>query len=554
MANLRRVPLLRLGPVLRYVGETEATIWVETDAPCEVEILGNRERTWQVEGHHYALVYIPDLEPGTVTEYSVKLDGETVWPVASGQFPHPAIRTPKAGEKIRMVFGSCRVSVPHVPPYSLKKDQDDRGREIDALYAYAHRMLDQPSEEWPHILVWLGDQVYADEVSPGTKEFIRQRRDPEQPPGEQVADFEEYTHLYYDSWTDPTIRWLLSTVSSAMIFDDHDVHDDWNTSKDWVEEYRDKPWWNDRIVGGLMSYWIYQHLGNLSPRELEHDELYQQVCDAEDAGPMLRKFAYKADREVEGSRWSYCRQIGQTKLIVMDSRAGRVLDPGERQMVDDEEWEYIRSEANGDHNHLLLATSLPFLMAPGMQYLESWNEAVCDGAWGGLWAKWGEKIRQGLDLEHWAAFGKSFHRLRGLLEEVGSGQNGHEPPASIVLLSGDVHHAYLSEVAFRRGVGMKSNVYQAVCSPFRNPLDTRERRAIKAMSSAPARWLTGAMARAAGVPDPGIRWRFVQDPTFDNQVATLEWEGRDAHMRIEKALPGDTEYPTLEDVFEHDIT
>jgi hypothetical protein len=101
---------------------------------------------------------------------------------------------------------------------------------------------------------------------------------------------------------------------------------------------------------------------------------------------------------------------------------------------------------------------------------------------------------------------------------------------------------------------MKSNVYQAVCSPFRNPLDTRERRAIKAISSAPASWLTGVLARAAGVPDPGIRWRFVQDPTFDNQVATLEWEGRDARMRIEKALPGDTEYPTLEDVFEHDIT
>ena len=30
---------LILGPLLRYVGETEATVWVETDAPCTVEVL-----------------------------------------------------------------------------------------------------------------------------------------------------------------------------------------------------------------------------------------------------------------------------------------------------------------------------------------------------------------------------------------------------------------------------------------------------------------------------------------------------------------------------------
>ncbi|MEA2443546.1 MAG: hypothetical protein QOJ12_838 [Thermoleophilales bacterium] len=538
--------------MLRYVGETEATIWVETDVPCEVEILGHRERTWHVEGHHYALVYIPELEPETTTEYSVQLDGETVWPPPSATFPPSVIRTPHAGERIRMVFGSCRVDAPQEAPYTDTKDQDDRGREIDALYAYAKRMMELPPKEWPHILVWLGDQVYADEVSPRTLEFIKQRRDTSQPPGEQVANFEEYSHLYWNSWNDPGIRWLLSTVSSAMIFDDHDVHDDWNTSKAWVEEFRAKPWWHERIVGALMSYWIYQHLGNLSPRELEHDELYARVREADDGGPLLREFALRADREVEGTRWSYCRQIGKTKLIVMDSRAGRVLEPGERMMVDDDEWHYIQSEASGDHNHLLLATSLPYLLAPGMQALEAWNEAVCDGAWGKLWARWGEKIRQGLDLEHWGAFQKSFHRVRELLEEVGSGKRG-EPPASIVLLSGDVHHAYLAEVAFPKDTGVRSNVYQAVCSPFRNPLDKRERRAIKAAASRPAKWLARGLARAAGVGDPGVRWKFEQKPTFDNQVATLEWEGREAWLRIEKAVPSDPRRPKLETVFEHRI-
>jgi hypothetical protein len=221
-------------------------------------------------------------------------------------------------------------------------------------------------------------------------------------------------------------------------------------------------------------------------------------------------------------------------------------------MVDDEEWDYIQSEAAGDHHHLLLATSLPYLLAPGMQAIEAWNEAVCDGAWGKRWAQWGEKIRQGLDLEHWGAFQKSFHRVRRLLEEVGSGKRG-EPPASIVLLSGDVHHAYLAEVSFPEGVDVKSNVYQAVCSPFRNPLDKRERVAIKAAATRPAAWLARGLARAAGVGDPGIRWRFEQKATFDNQIATLEWEGREAWLRIEKAVPGDPQRPALETMFEHRI-
>ena len=139
------------------------------------------------------------------------------------------------------------------------------------------------AREWPEALILLGDQVYADEVSPGAREFIRSRRDPEVPPGEKVADFEEYTRLYWESWGEPDMRWLLSTVPSSMIFDDHDVHDDWNTSKTWVTEMRAQGWWDDRIVGGFMSYWIYQHLGNLSPRELDEYDVYARVREAEDA-------------------------------------------------------------------------------------------------------------------------------------------------------------------------------------------------------------------------------------------------------------------------------
>ena len=65
----------------------------------------------------------------------------------------------------------------------------------------------------PDQLFLLGDQVYVDEGSPETRARIRARRDTGSPPGEEVLDFEEYTWLYHESWRDPLIRWLFSTVS-----------------------------------------------------------------------------------------------------------------------------------------------------------------------------------------------------------------------------------------------------------------------------------------------------------------------------------------------------
>jgi hypothetical protein len=544
------MPSLVLGPLLRYVGETEAVLWVETDSACEVEILGTRERTFCVCGHHYALVCCGDLERGAWHEYEVLLDGERVWPRADG-WPASAFRTYPKDTPLRLVFGSCRVAAPHQPPFSLKKDEDERGREIDALHTLAFQMRDEPREEWPDVLLMLGDQVYADEVSPGTRAFIETRRNVSEPPGERVLDFEDYTRLYHESWSDPAIRWLLSTVSTAMIFDDHDVHDDWNISEAWLEEARSHEWWNEHIKGALSSYWVYQHLGNLAPEAHRDDELLNKVKSVDDAEQLLEEFAYRADRDTAGSRWSYCRDLGNTRLIVIDSRAGRVLDEGNRSMLDAEEWDWVEEHATGGFDHLLIGTSLPWLLGRGMHYAEAWDEAVAGGAWGGVAARAAENLRQTADMEHWAAFQESFARLVELFRAIGTGERG-EPPASIVALSGDVHHAYLFEAGYPRGTGMRSNVWQAVCSPYRNPLEKKERDQIRIGMSRGFEVFARTLARLAGVRDPGIGWRMVGDgPWFDNQVATLIVDGRELHMRLDKAVPVDADTARLECVLEH---
>jgi hypothetical protein len=552
---------LVLGPMNRWASTDEATVWVETDAACEVEVRADgappaRGTTFEVEGHHYAIVRVSGLPEDAATPYTVALDGAPVWPEAGSPFPPSTLRTHSARGGARIVFGSCRTAYPHEHPFTLGPDEFDCGREVDALRAVALRMAASDPDEWPHAVLLLGDQVYADEVSPDTLEFMQSRRDTSRPPGETIADFEEYTRLYYEAWIDPPIRWLLSTVPSAMIFDDHDVIDDWNTSAEWVAEMRAQDWWDRRIVGAFMAYIVYQHWGNLSPDALDQEDVYRQVNAARDGGELLSAYAYKCDREVEGARWSYCRDIGTTRIVMIDSRAGRVLDPGRRSMVDADEWRWITEHAHGGFDHLLIGTSLPLIMAPALHYLEAWNEAVCDGVWGSLAARAGEKIRQGVDLEHWPAFRDSFEAMCELLREVGAGRRG-PAPESIVVLSGDVHHAYLAQVAFPEGSGVTARVWQATCSPFRNPLSKKERRTVEFGFSRAGHAIGRALARAAGVPPPPVRWRFQDDdPAFDNQVGTLELDGRRALARLERSLPSDrgVEYPVLEVADEHALT
>jgi hypothetical protein len=538
---------LVLGPLLRYTGSTQATVWVETDEPCEVTVLDARRRTFAVEGHHYALVVLDDLDEGSVRPYEVALDGVRVWPLDDGR-PASMIHTRQHERQARLIFGSCRVGDPEREPYTLPESKHPSAVGIDALWSLSRR-LQEGGEEWPDCLLLLGDQVYADEASLETRAFMRTRRDVREPPFLEVADFEEYTQLYREAWSDPDIRWLLSTVPSTMIFDDHDVHDDWNISEAWVRDARATSWWEARISGAFMSYWIYQHLGNLAPPELDEEALLAAVYETDDASETLRRFAWTADHETTASRFAYYRDFGRSRLIVVDSRAARVLTEGARDMVDADEWEWIAQHARGAYDHLIIASTLPVFMLQAIHDLEAWSEAVCAGAWGRLPARLGEKLRRALDLEHWPAFQRSF---RGMLELLHELAEGADAPGTITFIGGDVHTAYIAEVAL--GDAQQSRIFQIVCSPFRNPLRGRERRTIRLLQSRPARALCRALARAAGVAEPAAEWRFVTPVTFDNSIAALELDERRARVTIRRSAPRtDSGWP-LEPLHAHDLT
>jgi hypothetical protein len=554
---------LVLGPLLRYVDETSASVWVETDSPATVRVVAGEHRaearTFAVHGHHYALVCLGELPPATRTSYRVEIDGSTIWPEPDSPFPDPMIVTLERGKPLRMAFGSCRTSVTH-------DAAGNRTHGIDALRAYALRMagLTDPSRDqdpdpgsqvrWPDLVLFLGDQVYADETTDEMRAFIESRRDVEQPPGTELKDYQEYAELYRLAWTDPVNRWLLSTLPSAMIFDDHDIRDDWNTSQAWKEEMEATEWWHERITSGLASYWVYQHLGNLSPDARERDEIWQRIQAGEDdLGEVMDAFANRVDQHPETYRWSYVRDFDtQARLVVIDSRNARVLDPEHRSLLDEAEMAWFDKQLVGGFDHLLIGSSLPFLLAAGLHHVEAFSEAMAGRAFGSRLAAVGEKVRQTVDLEHWAAFQKAFTRTCEMVGEVARGERG-PAPRTVTFLGGDVHHSYVSEAWPRHGQPFRSRVIQAVCSPIRNPLPYVMRFATAFSSYGVAGPIGRIVSRSAKVPDPPWQWKYLGRPWFDNNLATLEVVPSGLHLWWAKgSIEDDPDRPVLVTV--HDVT
>ncbi|WP_432042485.1 alkaline phosphatase D family protein [Streptomyces cadmiisoli] len=523
---------LRLGPLLRYADGSSATVWVETGRPCTVEVRcadGSRgtARTFQIAGHHYALVPVTGLTAGTATAYEVYLGDTRVWPLEDSPFPPSEIRAGTTQDPVRVAFGSCRWAAPPAA------DDDPAGP--DALDTLAARLAADPAAERPDVLLLLGDQVYADETSGATQRWLSARRDLSEPPGQGVADYEEYTRLYYESWLDPEVRWLLSTVPSCMIFDDHDVIDDWNTSAAWLADMRDTPWWRERLLSGLASYWVHQHLGNLSPTELAADPVYAAVRETPDATDVLRAFAAEADADPASVRWSYRRDFGRVRLLMVDTRMARVLEEGNRSMLDAGEAQWLRTqalEAPGSYDHLLIGSSLPWLLPHLVHDAEGWDAALCRGEKGARWARFGEKLRRAADLEHWAAFPDSFDALAALIAEAGSGEGA---PATVCVLSGDVHHAYVAEPTWPGSGGPDARVLQLTCSPVHNSVPRSIRLGFRFGWSNAARFLGRRVAGHGRVPRPAIDWRRTGGPWFGNQLMTLTMKGRESRLRLEQA-------------------
>ncbi len=481
-------------------------LWAQTDEPATLTVNAGpatvTAQTFEIEGFHFCHLVLEGL-PETATPYQIRIDGLEVWPLPGNP---PSVITSRVGEQSSLAFGSCR---------------EQRSYGVDALEAYAGRA--QQGAPLPDLLALIGDQIYADELPERTQRWLAERDRPDYYPSDQVVTFAEYAHLYQRAWSQPAVRWLLSTVPTVMIFDDHEIMDDWNSSASWLADMQTRPWWSERIGAGLSSYWVFQHLGNLTAEELAADPVWKHL---------------KSDNEIEippGYQWSYRLDLGRTRMIMLDCRANRVLDEPVRRMFPQREWDWLAEQAQADCDHLVLACSLPWLLAPAIHHLQSVME-VASRRYGGVV----EKLRRRFDLEHWSAVGHSFGELTTLVQGV-------KKPVSISVLGGDVHHSYVA----RAELPDRDNVYQITCSPLNNDVSAAMKFGLK------AGWWRGfsgpgnAVARMARIPKDIIKWRVLtKPPYFGNAIATLTFDGAQANVVLECT---DTE-GNLKDVIRHQLS
>lgn len=512
--------------MLRHVGDDHATVWVETTAPCTVAVAGRRSDTFEVRGHHYAVVVVDGLEPGASLEYTVELDGRQCWP-APGD-PPSVLRTPRRDGSVTVVFGSCRRCAPEEPPWGEPIDAHPEGLGPDALRELA-RSCRSGEQPLPDVLVLAGDQIYSDLPSPSTVGFIERTRSLAAGPAETTT-YEEFAAEYRAAWSDPGVRWLLANVASAMVFDDHEVLNGWNSSQAWVEEMRDDPSWPGRATAAFVAYWVYQHLGNLSPGERDGDRVWTDVSsgdrDPHDviATAVAPTAHLSSDRPL---RWSFRWDVGGVRLVVVDSRSARVLAEGARDVLPPDDWQWLEEElCPGDgalaNRHLAVVSSVPVLLPRMIHDVELWSDRLGAGVWGRPGRALAHRLRDALGLEHWPAFPRAFDRLLGMVDRS-AGATSARPsttgPATVLLVSGEVHYSYLAELDTA-----DVPVWQLVSSPLRNP-STRRLRGMHRLSTTRVGAVVGrVLARSVGVPAPAWRWNLRGGPWFGNTYATARFE------------------------------
>jgi len=245
-------------------------------------------------------------------------------------------------------------------------------------------------------------------------------------------------------------------------------------------------------------------------------------------------------------QFSHVRHLDDVTVITIDCRNGRVLDGGERLMVQQSEWDMVAQAAHDAVGHVMFVTSLPVYIADGIHDLHTWNERVCEaGVWGGWGRRLGERVRRSLDLEDWPAFPTSFAAFGELISSL---QHRDSPPASIVVASGDIHFSYAARVEqFSDAPGPE--VWQVVSSPIRNALIPPERGAMRFAITRSGRVVGALLRRASRGIDTRPGLAVEAGPYFANNMCVIDYCVEGVVAVFEQSTSSDTgDDPVLNEV------
>jgi hypothetical protein len=246
-----------------------------------------------------------------------------------------------------------------------------------------------------------------------------------------------------------SVRRVMAHLPVAMIFDDHDVTDDWNLTAAWEQAVYGNPL-SKRIIGNsLIAYLLCQSWGNAP-------EQFVQLSDhatAALAEPGKNEHLALIETLIHYPLWSYSWDTTPS-LKVLDTRTQRwrsERSPGRPSgLLDWESLSYLQQSIINERSVLLVAPAPVF----GVKLIEGIQKVM---AW------LGQPLM--VDAENWMAHPGTANTLLNMFCHANT-------PKHFVILSGDVHYSFAYQVRIR---GEKSSpfIWQITSSGLRNTFPSK---------------------------------------------------------------------------------
>ncbi len=343
----------------------------------------------------------------------------------------------------------------------------------------------------------------------------------------ELPQIQEFTHGL------GAARRVLAHLPIAMIFDDHDITDDWNLSREWEDTAYGHAF-SRRILGNaLLAYLINQGWGN---RPEAFDELMGDVAAAlKSPGTATHEVCLQKLRSFD--EWQYSWNT-TPPLVVIDTRTRRWRSERIARhpsgLMDWEALTDLQHTLRG-HDAVLLVSAAPIF---GVKLIETIQRAF-------TWC--GHPLM--VDAENWMAHRDAAHTILNIFRH-------RHTPRNFVVLSGDVHYSFVYDIELRGRV-RGPDIWQICSSGLRNEFPPRllawldrgnrwlysprsalnwftRRRNMQVIprkpegSAAGRRLLNGSSIGLVEIDEAGAPWRIRE---LMNDGRTLSFKREEAHAR-----------------------
>ena len=241
------------------------------------------------------------------------------------------------------------------------------------------------------------------------------------------------------------VQRAMAHLPTAMIFDDHDVTDDWNLTAAWEKSAYQHPM-SRRIIGNaLMGYFLCQGWGN-APEKFDSSFIDQIEKSLHNTGSSHHDACI--DLLLKFENWHY-QWPTQPPLIVLDTRTRRWRsEKNIKRPSGLMDWEALIDLQSSlmDKSSVILISPAPIF---GVKLIESIQK---------LFTLVGKPLM--VDAENWMAHPGSAHTLMNLFKHP-------KTPQNFVILSGDVHYSFTYDIEIK-GRKNSPNIWQITSSGLRN--------------------------------------------------------------------------------------